>query len=375
MTYDDFRALLEKERLPAAIVDLDAFDANLALIRESVHGLDLRLATKSVRVPALIERAKIARLMCFSAYEAAELSKRGFEDLLVAYPTLRKEAIEALPKTASLAVDSEESVGALARHAPGARAVVCTDMSLEMFGGRVHAGVRRSPLHSPEDVVRVAKKIQGAGLRFHGVLAYEAQVAGVGDESPFMAAMRNASMRDIVRRRPAIVRALRDAGLEPEIVNGGGTGSIDETTKETGVTEVAFGSGLYKSHLFDHYSSPRVANLRPSLFFALEAVRRPSPSHVTCGGGGYIASGSGGADRQPLPVFPEGLRLLSMELAGEVQTPLEGNASSVRLGDPVIFRPAKAGEPLERFSEVLLVAKGAIVDRVPTYRGLGWTFM
>ena len=278
-----------------------------------------------------------------------------------------------MPKTASLAVDSDEGVEALAKFSPGARAVICVDMALEMFGGRVHAGVRRSPLHTPDDVVRIARRIRDAGLKFHGVLAYEAQVAGVGDESPLMRTMKKASLRDITRRRPAMVRALRDAGLDPVIVNGGGTGSIDATTKDTGVTEVAFGSGLYKPHLFDHYS--RLSDLQPSLFFALEAARRPSPTHITCGGGGYIASGSGGADRQPLPHLPSGLRLLSMELAGEVQTPLEGNTSSIRLGDPIIFRPSKAGEPLERFSEVLLISKGKIVERAPTYRGLGWTFM
>jgi D-serine deaminase-like pyridoxal phosphate-dependent protein len=65
-----------------------------------------------------------------------------------------------------------------------------------------------------------------------------------------------------------------------------------------------------------------------------------------------------------------------MELAGEVQTPLEGSgAAGVALGDPIVFRPSKAGEPLERFNEVLLVSGNKIVDRVRTYRGLGWCFM
>jgi D-serine deaminase-like pyridoxal phosphate-dependent protein len=160
-----------------------------------------------------------------------------------------------------------------------------------------------------------------------------------------------------------------------ELVNGGGTGSIDETTRDTGVTEITAGSGLYKTHLFDGYSSPRVRALEPALFFALEVVRRPSPTHITCSGGGYVASGGASANKHAKPVSPEGLRLLSMEMTGEVQTPLEGDAAkSIRLGDPIVFRPSKAGEPLERFSEVLLVSDNKIVDRVPTYRGLGWTF-
>lgn len=395
LTYGDFCGILQNERLPAAIVDLDAFDANLDRMRGAVreHALTLRLATKSVRVPALIRRAQergggvVSGLMCFSAEEAALLAEQDFDDLLVAYPTLQRAPLDraaALAKRGvkvSLAVDSEDAIDALELAAATAGtkldAVVCVDMSLEMFGGRVHAGVRRSPLHRPEDVVRIAKYVHHApNLRFHGILAYEAQVAGVGDDSAVMAAIRRASMREITRRRPEIVSRLKGEGLSPTLVNGGGTGSIDETTAETGVTEIAAGSGLYKPHLFDHYSSPRVSGLRPALFFALEAVRRPSPTHLTCGGGGYVASGSASADKHPLPWLPEGLRLLPLEMAGEVQTPLEGDAAKdIKLGDPIVFRPAKAGEPLERFSEVLLVSGNRIVDRVPTYRGLGWTFM
>jgi D-serine deaminase-like pyridoxal phosphate-dependent protein len=46
----------------------------------------------------------------------------------------------------------------------------------------------------------------------------------------------------------------------------------------------------------------------------------------------------------------------------------------VRLGDAVLFRHAKAGELCERFAEILLVEGDRVVDRIPTYRGLGWTF-
>jgi D-serine deaminase-like pyridoxal phosphate-dependent protein len=63
-------------------------------------------------------------------------------------------------------------------------------------------------------------------------------------------------------------------------------------------------------------------------------------------------------------------------MAGEVQTPLHVPAGTdLALGDAVLFRPAKAGEPLERFTTVLLVAKGKIEARVPTYRGEGLCFV
>jgi D-serine deaminase-like pyridoxal phosphate-dependent protein len=141
---------------------------------------------------------------------------------------------------------------------------------------------------------------------------------------------------------------------------------------EPWVTEVTAGSGFVCPHLFDYYEGNL---LEPAAFFALEVCRIPEPGVVTCLGGGYIASGEPGWDRLPLPHRPEGLRYVSMEGAGEVQTPLRAPAGTgLAVGDPVIFRHAKAGELAERFSEYLLLDGDSIAARVPTYRGRGWCF-
>ena len=103
-------------------------------------------------------------------------------------------------------------------------------------------------------------------------------------------------------------------------------------------------------------------------------MRKPTPKIATALGGGYIASGAPGRDRLPRPVLPPGLKLDALEGAGEVQTPLLG-AASLRVGDRVFFRHAKAGELCERFDVVHLVRGGEIVDTVPTYRGEGKTFL
>jgi D-serine deaminase-like pyridoxal phosphate-dependent protein len=47
----------------------------------------------------------------------------------------------------------------------------------------------------------------------------------------------------------------------------------------------------------------------------------------------------------------------------------------LNVGDPVIFRHAKAGELCERFSELLLIRGNTIEARVPTYRGQGCCFV
>jgi D-serine deaminase-like pyridoxal phosphate-dependent protein len=93
---------------------------------------------------------------------------------------------------------------------------------------------------------------------------------------------------------------------------------------------------------------------------------------VTCLLGGYVASGEPGPDRLPLPLVG---KLLPMEGAGEVQTPVVlPDGVEVPLGAPLLFRPAKSGELAERFNEYLLWRGDRIVDRAPTYRGLGRAF-
>ncbi|HEY2369301.1 MAG TPA: alanine racemase, partial [Polyangiaceae bacterium] len=348
LSYDEVRQALAGEKLPCAFVDLDAFDRNLArhLAILKPRKTPMRLATKSVRVPSLIARAMQQEgtrgLMCFDVNEAAMLAKEGHDDMLVAYPTLQPSKLATLAaltkdgRTVSLAIDSEEAADAMNRAGQEAgaklRAVLCLDMSLEKAGGRVHLGVRRSPLHSAEATLALARKIRDTkkGVVVHGILAYEAQVAGMGDDSPFEARtnfvkrwIRSASVEEIAERRPAIVEALKKDGFELALVNGGGTGSLDSTTPESGVTEVAAGSGLFKSHLFDYYRAPYMRELEPAAFFALEVVRRPSKNILTCAGGGYIASGSIGPDKAPLPWLPRGCALLGLEGAGEVQTPID----------------------------------------------------
>jgi D-serine deaminase-like pyridoxal phosphate-dependent protein len=162
--------------------------------------------------------------------------------------------------------------------------------------------------------------------------------------------------------------------LQLEIVNGGGSGSLVSTLADPLVTEVTIGSGFFCPALFHHFQE---VHYQPSAFFATQVVRIPAPGLVTCLGGGYVASGPAGADKLPSPVLPAGLKYLPLEGAGEVQTPLAlpGNCPHLDLGDPVIFQHAKAGELCERFSELALVQDGKIIQRVPTYRGEGHTFL
>ncbi len=397
-SYDAWRALLADRTLPAAIVDLDAVDANLRLLLDRLApGPTLRVASKSIRVPAVLHHLlradpRVAGVMTYSAAEAKALADRGFTDLLHGYPVGRRVDADVFADLAGrdgvravAMVDAEDQVSLLSV-AAGERGVtipLCLDLdaSLRLLGGALHLGVRRSPLRDVAGARELAHRVRDTpGVRLVGVMAYEAQVAGLPDRVPGQALLdpirrgvKAKSSPLAAARRRAVVAALRADGFEIDLVNGGGTGSIAVTSADGTCTEVTAGSGFFAPTLFDGYDGLPV---QPAAFFALPIVRRSDPDHVTCGFGGWLASGPPEASRAPAVHAPTGLRPLGMEGFGEVQTPLKvgPGAPALRLGDPVVCRHAKAGELMEHVAEVLLVRGDEVVEVAPTMRGLGLAF-
>jgi D-serine deaminase-like pyridoxal phosphate-dependent protein len=238
-------------------------------------------------------------------------------------------------------------------------------------------GTKRSPLHDADDVLRLAGDIgRRRGFRLVGAMTYEGQVAGVQDDVPSQRAksavvrrIKSLSMTQLEVRRREVADALQAAGVELEFWNAGGTGSVEATTADRVVTEVAAGSGLLTPTLFDHYQS---FDARPAAFFGLPVTRRPSPQVATVHGGGLVASGPIGKDRLPTPWAPAGLHVTGLEGAGEVQTPLTGHpAALLSIGDLVWFRHAKAGELFEHTNSVQLLSGSRFTEEVLTYRGHG----
>jgi D-serine deaminase-like pyridoxal phosphate-dependent protein len=381
---------------PFAVIDMDAFWQNAADMERRAAGKPIRLASKSVRCRALqgrvLARPGFRGTLAFTLPEALWLVRQGFEDVVVAYPTADRTALHALTGQQGIVVmvDSVEQLD-LVQAATSAQVKVCIDLdaALWLLGGRVKIGAKRSPLHSPAQARALAQEIVARErLRLVGMMAYEAQIAGVGDapkgglgaraRAQAIRALQRRSARELAPRRADAVRAVEavlEAAAAPPLrfVNGGGTGSLELTAAEPAVTEVAAGSGLYGPTLFDAY---RAFEPRPAALFALPVVRKPSADVATVLGGGYPASGPADAARLPRPFLPAGLRLDKQEGAGEVQTPLLGEAASgLRVGDRAWFRHAKAGELCERFRELHLIVGERVVETVPTYRGEGKCFL
>lgn len=393
MTYERYEAAFAGRDAPFAFVDLDAAAANGREMLARAAGKPIRVASKSVRCRALLERFLASDpgfngLMTFTLAETLWLHELGFRDLLLAYPTADRASLARLGALEGEArpivmIDSAEQLDLIERATGGGAPIrVCLelDVAFHLAGGRLKIGPKRSPLRAPAQAAALAREVVArAGFDLAGLMAYEGHIAGVGDrplgkplQGPVLRRLQAASAREIAERRAAVVAAVQEVA-PLELVNGGGTGSLHSTTAEQAVTELAAGSGFYAPTLFDRYSA---FSLTPAAMFALPVVRRPDAATATLLGGGYHASGAAGKDRLPQPYLPPGLRLDPLEGAGEVQTPVSGGpARELAVGDRVYMRHAKAGELCERFNSLLLVQGGEVVDEVSTYRGEGKSFL
>jgi D-serine deaminase-like pyridoxal phosphate-dependent protein len=396
-THERYERVFAELEAPFAFVDLEAMWANAEAMLGRAGSKNVRVASKSVRCQVLMHAIlsrdpRFQGLMTFTLPETLWLAEQGFEDLLLAYPTADVGALEELALRSAanpggspiVMVDCVEHLemieSVLGKGAPPLRVCVDVDASWWWLGGRVKVGPKRSPVHTVEQAVALAREIEKRPqIELDALMAYEGQIAGVGDRPPgqrlrgaAIRFMQKRSAAELAERRAAIVAALSEF-VELEIVNGGGTGSLELTAAEEAVTEVTAGSGFYAPALFDHYSR---FSLTPAAGVALPIVRKPASRVATALGGGYLASGAGDEARLPAPWLPEGLELDREEGAGEVQTPLTGKAAeSLNVGDRVYLRHAKAGELCERFNTLFLVEGDEIVDEVPTYRGEGKAFL
>ena len=395
--YRNYASLFERTLAPFAWLDFDQLRRNIATIRAASGGMRVRIGSKSIRSRAVMKYILASGdpfrgVLAMSAREACWLAAQGFDDLLVAYPQSHPSELVGLDRalyagsTITLMADLPEHLDLYESYAKSTEVIlpVAIDLDVSSDFRVVYFGVRRSAIKSTRDLNRIlAARTRWPHLRFVGLMAYEAQIAGVQDQTGqaskdrAVALLKKRSMAQVLERRAEAVACAKKNDVELGFVNGGGTGSMHFTSSDPSVTELAVGSGFYAPALFDGYDGLPLA---PAAGFALRVTRRPAPSVITCTGGGYPASGPAGVDRLPVPYLPQSLELLPLEGAGEVQTPLrttDRNAKAARtlkVGDLVFFRHRKAGELCERFGELHAFSESERPYVMATYRGEGRTF-
>ena len=389
---DRFHKAFKSLERPFAWVDMNALDANIDFVAGRTDKA-IRIATKSIRSTKLLryiaERLpKTAGFMTFTAAETVFLLEQGFDHLLLGYPVMEERAVKKLlfqiraGKDVTFMVDHIEQVEFLERMAEGLDVAVpiCIDINVSDNYGVLYFGTKRSPLDSYEKVAHFLYALSGKRVEVHGIMAYEAQIAGVPDlpagstiskiKSKLISQLKKSSIQSVGHAHDDTLSIIRHLN-KPHFINGGGSGSIDSTNR-LDVTEITVGSAFLAPALFDRYHS---LALEKASGFALSVVRQFDEETFVCQGGGYIASGAPGMDR--LPVFYEEgrFRFLSLEGAGEVQTPIADSRKALQIGDTVYFRHAKAGELCERFPALHVIRGDDHIGTYSTYRGDGQCFL
>jgi D-serine deaminase-like pyridoxal phosphate-dependent protein len=213
--------------MPFAFLDLDLLEQNIRQIVASTRGKRVRLASKSLRSVAVIRRilavdSCFQGLLCYTAREAAYLASQGFDDLLIAYPTWNEQDIATIAMATAtgahitLMVDSPEHVEQIdavaAQHR--VRLPVCLDADMSMDLPGLNFGVWRSPVRQPVQARPVIERILASShCWLDGLMGYEAQIAGVGDNYPGQK-VKNLLLRQLKRRSVGVVAERRAALFE-----------------------------------------------------------------------------------------------------------------------------------------------------------------
>jgi len=233
---------------PALVVDLERMERNIAAMARffADKPAKLRPHWKTPKCAEVARRQLAAGALgitCAKLGEAEALANAGVRaSVLIANQIVGPaklarllELARALPELI-VAVDSAAQVDALAaalraaaRPAPRLGALI-----------EVDTGMHRCGTGAPEETVALAERLTRSGVSYRGVMGYEGHAVLVAD-----AAKRKELAESAARTLLEHVAALRAAGLAPEIVSSGGTGTYDLTGTVPGVTEIQAGSYVF----------------------------------------------------------------------------------------------------------------------------------
>jgi D-serine deaminase-like pyridoxal phosphate-dependent protein len=225
---------------PAALVDLDRLDRNIA--RMAAYAAEHRLALrphikthKATTVAAAQLAHGAAGLTCATPAEAAVMSAVA-DDILLAYPPVgpKLQRLMALPSHVRLtvALDSAAAIEGLATAARAAGRSVRVYVELDV-------GMHRVGVAAWDEAIALARLLRDRPpLEYAGIAFYPGHIRDVvGSQDAKLAALRVALGSALI--------ALDRAGLPPGVVSGGSTPTMRRTHEVTGVTEFRPGTYVY----------------------------------------------------------------------------------------------------------------------------------
>lgn len=226
---------------PALVVDLDAFERNLAKMASAAKaaGVALRPHAKTHKSPAIgLKQTALGAVgvCCQKVSEAEIMVEGGISDVLISNEVVGRKKLERLAALAhqaniAVAVDNVQAVEALSAAAAASGTTIGVLIEINVGGNR--CGVDPGP-----PAVELARAVARApGLSLKGLHAYHgrAQHFRTLDE-------RKAAIAGAVEMSRATRDAMRKAGLTCDVVSGAGTGTYDIEASSGVYTELQAGS-------------------------------------------------------------------------------------------------------------------------------------
>ncbi|HEY5788892.1 MAG TPA: hypothetical protein VIT65_29385 [Microlunatus sp.] len=118
-------------------------------------------------------------------------------------------------------VDSRAHLDLIDRAAPVHPVRVAIDVDASLWLGPLHLGIRRSPVHTPDQVKKLAQQIaRRDSARLVGLMLYDPQIAGLPDASAAVRLVKRASEAELGRRRVAVLEAIRPYDIDRQTIAG-----------------------------------------------------------------------------------------------------------------------------------------------------------
>lgn len=282
---------------PALLLDLDVMEENLRGMAAffANRPQKLRPHFKTPKTPEVARRQLEAGAIGITASKLGEvevLSRSGLGPILLANQIVGAKKIErlfALPPKPEIivTVESDLNVRELEQGAKGAGRTI--DAIIE-----VDTGMHRCGTATPEETVALARRIGEGPLRYRGIMGYEGHAVLVPDKEK-----RERIAREALIELSRHVEALRGAGLTPEIVSAGGTGTYDITGSWADVTGVQAGSYVFMDGA---YRIVRPDLGRPALSLLTTVISRRGDRAIVDAGMKSLTNEFGAPAGKELPV-------------------------------------------------------------------------
>ena len=279
---------IDEVSTPALIVDLDAFEKNVKIMRDFIRktGVRHRAHAKTHKSADIalyqIEHGDACGICCQKVAEAEALVDGGIKDVLVSNQVVDPKKIDRLAQLAKKArvlvcVDDISNVDDLS--AAASKHKVTIECLVEIDCGAGRCGVQWG-----DPVVAIARKIAASnGLTFSGIQAYQGAAQHIHDFEE-----RKGKIDIAVKQVSETIDRLKAEGLECDIIGGAGTGTYYFEGESGIYNEMQCGSYIFMDADYQRVkdqSGGLISEFENSLFILTSVMSKAKPDKAICDAG------------------------------------------------------------------------------------------